>query len=626
MPFFATISPSARLSLIVAACQFACTAPAPPASPGGSVTARVEYVGTSACKTCHSGIARSFALTGMGRAMAPMRYPEGTELARFPDTVTIADQSLVYSMYVENGRFYQKQYQTGPGGRERNVDVREIIYVLGSGNHSRSFVTVHDGRLYQMPMCWYPEAEAWDLCPGYEIHNAHFRREINETCLFCHNGHVVRTARYDNSYLEPFPHGIGCERCHGPGSLHVKRWTSPEGTDLSSSASMESDETILNPARLPPRLGIQVCMQCHLGDSSQTERVMLDRARLSAFRPGRPLQEFFAIYRFRENLPGYFGLTSQADRLILSRCYTASGGALQCTTCHDPHREVYTVSREEPDHFDKACLTCHDPDDCPDPAAARDGRCVSCHMRRAEPHDQRHTTFLDHWIRRRPEVGIDAARTDYTLIPLFPDHAAYGDPQQRSLTLGRAYLNKKLGSADSSEMPWELGLSALREAVRLDPTDATGQFSVGKMEWAGHRPARAEPHFRAALASDPTRVEATQELGVSLFHQDRLDEAARVLARAVQLGPRGNDEGSLLNELARVQMQRGHMDEARSLLQEALKADPLSYPINANRGLVEALDGHHDVAVDWYRRALSLSPGEPTVTRYLERSLARLGR
>ena len=54
------------------------------------------------------------------------------------------------------------------------------------------------------------------------------------------------------------PNGIDCERCHGPGSLHVSNrltGVEPEG---------ENDFAIVNPSKLDWERQIDVCQRCHL--------------------------------------------------------------------------------------------------------------------------------------------------------------------------------------------------------------------------------------------------------------------------------------------------------------------------------------------------------------------------
>ena len=80
-----------------------------------------------------------------------------------------------------------------------------------------------------------------------------------------------------------------------------------------------------------------------------------------------------------------------------SACYTRSGGALSCSTCHDPHARA---SSDVP-AYEAVCLSCHGPGSkskqvaCPISPAAK---CIDCHMPRRELGGN--SRFTDHWIRK----------------------------------------------------------------------------------------------------------------------------------------------------------------------------------------------------------------------------------
>ena len=448
----------------------------------------------------------------MGRSFYPLA---GHAVERFGVTIHIASQDLYYTMYEDDGHYFMKQFQRDAAGREINAGTREMVYVLGSGNHSRSYVAVETDRLYQMPVCWYPDPQGWDLCPGYELRNEYFARAVDDTCLFCHNGRVAWAGDFSNRVSEPPPHGISCERCHGPGSLHVEKWSAadapaPPPEPMPSGAA--ADPTILNPARLPPEAAIQVCMQCHLGDSGQTDRVLRRRDHMAAYRPGMRLQDFLSVHVYEEALPGRFALGAQADRLALSRCATASGGRLLCTTCHDPHQEVYEVAAAQPDHFDRACAGCHAPESCPRPESRGGAGCVGCHMARAEPDDQKHTQFTDHWIRAIPAPEPMPRGAALRWRRSSADTPRHETPAQSALYRGRAYLNKKFGSPEGAQIPLGSlhavtgggGAAGSHPGRRLvlpgQGADGAGRCSAGGIAIPGSAAARPRQHRRDAGA------------------------------------------------------------------------------------------------------------------------------
>jgi predicted CXXCH cytochrome family protein len=280
---------------------------------------------------------------------------------------------------------------------EREVTVR---FLLGSGTRGCTFLFGDDGYLFQSPISWYAQKKIWDLSPGYRQQNLHFDRPISNQCLACHANHVVPVEQSENRYQEPlFPqgHAIGCERCHGPGELHVRRREDP------GEWSGDFDETIVNPARLEPALREAVCQQCHLQGQSL---VMRPGRQAFDFRPGLPLQLFQTVFVWR---PGYAPnqkAVGQVEQMYSSKCFRDSRGRLGCISCHDPHEQPRPETRVA--HFRDRCLRCHgEKSPCSLPLEVRrkenrDDNCAACHMPRLET-DVAHIAATDHRLLRRPE-------------------------------------------------------------------------------------------------------------------------------------------------------------------------------------------------------------------------------
>src|SRR4029453_4443297 len=74
-----------------------------------------------------------------------------------------------YEMSERDGKFYQKRFMLDSVGRQRRVLEEEISYVVGSGNHARTYLRHHsDGRITQLPVSWYAEDKSWGMSPGYD--------------------------------------------------------------------------------------------------------------------------------------------------------------------------------------------------------------------------------------------------------------------------------------------------------------------------------------------------------------------------------------------------------------------------------------------------------------------------
>src|SRR5262249_21935596 len=147
-----------------------------------------------------------------------------------------------------------------------------IHFVLGSGNHARTYLNASGNGLTELPLGWYAEnGGTWAMNPGYDrADHMDFRRKIDQECLFCHAAYPQVSATAES---------IDCQRCHGPGRSHVQ----------SAGAG-----GIVNPARLSKQRQLDVCFQCHLESTSRRLPYSLrryDRGFFS-YRPGEPLEDY----------------------------------------------------------------------------------------------------------------------------------------------------------------------------------------------------------------------------------------------------------------------------------------------------------------------------------------------
>lgn len=594
----------------------------PPAAPPPAPPA-AAYVGREACRRCHVEVFATYARTGMGRSWYAMRADRVVEDFGKKNEIEIPGSGLRYRMTARNGRFFMRQFLVDSRGREVAADERPMIQVAGSGNHSRSYVTVENGRMFQMPVCWYPGPGLWDLCPGYEQKNDYFGREISPSCVFCHNARMEPVAGRRNLFHDPVPEGIDCERCHGPGSEHVAKWAG--GSEAPTGGA---DATIVNPARRPPAARLQVCMQCHFGDSLASERVARPGHVLHEFRPGGSLGEVMVPFRYVQATSRDFGISAQADRFLLSRCFKESGGKFDCTACHDPHRPANDEGLADL-RTRKACLQCHAATACTAPASERartapPDACVTCHMRRAEPDDHPHATFTDHWIRRRPDAPAPNARTDVAVEPVFPELLDALPPAERAYAVGRAYYLKAMDAPPQVRPPmWSEAAQRIAEAERLGLAGADAAFFLGKsLSYLGRRDEAAQA-FRRAAERDPAHYDAGFAWGQALLREGRAEEAASVFEGLIA---RFDDDAGALSELARCRLAAGQAAEALERWNEAIAIEPATASLHANRAAVLAATGRLDEAMTAIENAVRRSPEDAALWRAYAEIATRAGR
>ena len=333
------------------------------AQPAAGKSPKDDYLGTTACSVCHAGIAEKFSGTSMGRSMSVIT-PE--LLRAIPSKASLHDekQDRSFEVYVQDGKLYQSEFQTGPNQQEIFRDTRRLDWILGSGANGMGGLVQKEGYLFQAPLSFYSKPRTWGLSPGYEFGDYGFNRPILAGCIFCHSGRsrpiAATNGRYEN---DPFAEmAIGCENCHGPGAAH--RTAVLAGANRSNGKNLH----IVDPSRLSPALTNNLCMSCHqTGDV----RVLRPGKTYQDFRPGQPLDDTLSILMEpatpasppqNDHLEHYYSMT-------LSKCYRSSGGHMSCITCHDPH--VEPAPEAAPAFFAQRCLTCHRENSCRLPLESR---------------------------------------------------------------------------------------------------------------------------------------------------------------------------------------------------------------------------------------------------------------
>jgi hypothetical protein len=401
------------------------------------------YVGSAACSSCHQSIYDSFKQTGMG-----MSFDEATRRKSsgdFKNHAPVYDPHLdfYYLPFWENDSLRIMEYRLeGRDTTHRRIET--VDYIVGSGQHTNSHIMNTFGFLNQMPLTFYTQKGKWDLPPGYENGgNTRFNRLIGLECMSCHNSYPEFIAGSENRY-DFVDNGIGCERCHGPGETHVKEKQQGKIIDIVN----EIDYSIVNPAKLPIDLQLDVCQRCHI----QGNAVLKEGKSFFDFKPGMRLSDVMDVY-----MPLYDGpknehiMAAHAERMKLSKCFTESikraegvdlglkpyKNAMTCVTCHDPHVSVKSTGNVV---FNNACNSCHakskDPLCSEDPVLIKkkENDCVSCHMPSSGATDIPHVSVHDHYI-RKPDTPEQIEK-----IKKFIGITAINNPNPDPVSRGKAFI------------------------------------------------------------------------------------------------------------------------------------------------------------------------------------------
>lgn len=519
--------------------------------PVSQIAATEGYIDDARCAECHSDLFNSY----QDVAMAQSFYPaEGMPIIEDLDNAhyyhPASDRH--YEMQQREDGLYQIRYQKNKQGEEVNRLEVKVDAVIGSGKHVRSYIyRTPAGEMYQMPLAWYAGEKKWRLNPGYDRpDHMGFQRPITRECMFCHNAYPLDAPAGSDAHYAPqrfpknLPHGIGCQRCHGPGAEHVRIAESAGSTNEQIAA------TVVNPGNLSSELQMDTCEQCHMQPSSKilSELVREHRGEYS-YRAGEPLEEFraFLTYEHDGDGPG-FEINHHAYRLRQSTCFTASAGAMTCTTCHDPHRAVSATERLE--HFRSSCLSCHDTQECQTAVTTEAGGklsdCVSCHM-----------------PRQRTEDVIHAVMTDHKIVRTAADQSQRLAPRQEPPPV----------SPDAKILP-------LNRAVKASETG------------------------RAADASQDLQIYQT----IASSHLGNVDAIRRLAAETIK---NPNATRLRLFELARACRDFGDLQTELNVLTQLVNKYPQMDSANLEMAMALSAAGQYETALGYYQRAVAITDELP---------------
>jgi len=327
------------------------------------VTPPATYVGRDQCAECHRD---NFNLHATHGHAATFIEVAKTDLPEIFDNETY-DGGDDYGVY-QYSKDSKGNLSVSLPGVEHPPKLL-LQYALGSGHNARTILTLnrgddgetegiehrvscYPGKRLSMTVGHGGKTPARDLEKFGDI----TRGELTQRCVYCHTTTAVLT----EGRIDHLVANVNCEKCHGPGSEHVRQAreskTPPPYSVGADNWDVESE--------------IQLCGDCHRLPRSVTKQELRDYPNTLA--------------RF------------QPVGMLRSKCYLASNRKMTCSTCHNPHQSVHGIRKQ--DH-EQNCIQCHDTKDsshtiCPVSAKTN---CIECHMPTV-PQEQG-IEFHDHWIR-----------------------------------------------------------------------------------------------------------------------------------------------------------------------------------------------------------------------------------
>jgi predicted CXXCH cytochrome family protein len=311
-----------------------------------------EFVGSAACQSCHQDIYARWKDTLMANILQdPQAHPE----------VVLGDFSRPNPLVT-----FRKE---------------DVTYTYGSRWKQRYFTKIGDTYFVQ-PAQWDVRNKMWRqyyVRPGTDwwtkVYPAdQMQRPTGPLCDGCHSVNFnIKTSAVTEW-------NVGCEKCHGAGSEHVK---SP------------IVETIVNPAKLDDVRADDVCIQCHSQGQPRTNPI---EGRYYdwpvGYQPGGRLSDFWRLEEHRfgeETFTHWPDGTAHKNRMqgndfVQSQMYLKG---VRCYACHDTHGTKHEADLRLPGNA--VCVQCHNGVMQPGPrgslefhtqhkADSEGSKCVACHM------------------------------------------------------------------------------------------------------------------------------------------------------------------------------------------------------------------------------------------------------
>jgi predicted CXXCH cytochrome family protein len=527
--------------------------------------------------------------TGMGQSFAKAHLKNSN--AKFNHITPIYEENsdFYYWPFLKDSLLYVKEFRLADNGDTIHQRTEKISYIVGSGHHTNSHIIDLNGYVYQAPVTYYTQDEKWDMAPSFrEQGNLRFSRLLDSECITCHNNFPTQAEGSLNKFTA-MPSGIECEQCHGPGSLH----TEEKRAGVVVNINEEIDNSIVNPAKLPRGLQMDLCQRCHL----QGTAVLEEGKTFYDFKPGMRLNEVANIFLPRfANSDKRFIMASQADRLRQSKCFQKSD--MTCLSCHNPHESVQGLQSQ---HFIETCLQCHQSEgqiQCSESIHNRqevENKCSTCHMLKSGSLDIAHVSITDHKIQRNPSSAVEDDNQSFYGLEMLTK------TQPKKIDMARGYL--ALYDKYAS-IPYILDSVKYYLDQCMEDEPATEKAKI-------HYFFNKNDYSAITQMVDGWTPEQTTDawtayrIAEAFYKNSQFIEAFRFIEKATALQPLNLD---FLEKKALVLTSLKRYKEAREQFEFILSENPKRPETLCNRGFLYVMQGNFPSGERMYDQAIALDP------------------
>jgi len=316
--------------------------------------AQGEFVGSEKCQTCHQSIYETWKESTHFKATQEVTPSHDSVIAEWKGVVKVKSGNIPEATIKLNrgsdGEFLATLVDSKDPSKEATY---KVLLTQGAGSlRGQMYYTKIGNNYYSMPINW--ETAASSFVPTFigawydqdgSLKQPSIDRSWEMGCAACHQT-GLEYKKVGNGYEATYSElSIGCEKCHGPGSEHIK--------------SPEVEGKIINPRNLSYERGMDVCSQCHSTQGRSVPKGIIRGAwdEEKNIKVGEPLSNYMqpmggptpeATSNSRE-LETYHSISE-------SKHYEAHTA---CFDCHNPHGGPTTSNLKRGDMDNNLCLYCH---------------------------------------------------------------------------------------------------------------------------------------------------------------------------------------------------------------------------------------------------------------------------
>jgi Tfp pilus assembly protein PilF len=344
----------------------------------------LEYIGDSACVTCHPKETSQW--QGSHHDLAMTVANEQSVKGDF-ENATFTYNGITSTFYKK-----ENKYMVRTDGADGELSNFKIAYTLGIYPLQQYMVKFPQGRIQVLDIAWDSRLKEEGGQRWYHLHpDENITHEStlhwtgpnlnwNYMCADCHSTNLkknynLQTKSYHTSWSSI---NVSCEACHGPASEHIvwseERNSTIENRGFPISLQYKKKRWDINATTLKAKLSnheIEVCAKCH------SRRTQLD----DNYTPGDNYSDHYLSSLLTEGL--YYPDGKIEDEVYVYNSFRQSKmyeKGVSCSDCHNPH----TLKRRQ--EGDRVCFQCHQEGKYSNsmhhkhPKGSKGASCIECHM------------------------------------------------------------------------------------------------------------------------------------------------------------------------------------------------------------------------------------------------------